>query len=71
MTVDYHSFSQALEKMPKYAKFMNNLLTKKKRIMDDETMELEAGCSAIIQKSIPDKSRYLGSFTIPVTIGRL
>jgi len=53
-----------------YAKFMKELLTKKKRIMDDE-IELEAGCSATIQKSIPEKSRDPGSFTILVTIGKL
>jgi len=39
--------------MPTYAKFMKDFLTKKRRIMDDETVELEAGCTAIIQKSIP------------------
>ena len=30
-------FSKALEQMPTYAKFMKDLLTKKRRIMDDET----------------------------------
>ena len=34
-------------------------------------MELEAGCSAIIQKSLPQKSKDPRSFTIPVTIGTL
>jgi len=34
-------------------------------------MELEAGCSAIIQKSLPQKFKDPGSFTIPVTIGTL
>ncbi|XP_047180403.1 uncharacterized protein LOC124847056 [Vigna umbellata] len=34
-------------------------------------MELEAGCNAIIQKSLPQKSKDPGSFTIPVTIGTL
>jgi len=52
--------------MPTYAKFMKELLTMKRRIMVDETIELEARCSAIIQKSNPEKSRDLGSFTIPV-----
>jgi len=37
-----------LEKIQKYDKFMKDLLTKKRRIMDDETMELEVGCTAII-----------------------
>ena len=41
-------FSEALEQMPTYAKFMKELLTKNKRTKDDETVELEAGCNAII-----------------------
>jgi len=32
---------------------------------------LEVGCSAIIQKSLPQKSRDPESFTFPVTIGNL
>ena len=39
--------------------------------MDDEIVELEAGCNAIIQKSILEKSRDPNSFSIPVTIGKL
>lgn len=34
-------------------------------------MELEASSSAIIQKSLPEKSEDLGSFTLLVTIGNL
>ena len=32
-------------------------------------MELEVGCSAIIQKSLPQKSKDPGNFTLPVIIG--
>jgi len=63
-------FLDAMEQMPTYAKFMKELLTKKRKFFE-ETVELEAGCSAIIQKSLPQKSKDLGSFTIPVTIGTL
>jgi len=35
-------FSEALEQMPTYAKFMKELLTKKRRITNDEIVELEA-----------------------------
>ncbi|XP_020209283.1 uncharacterized protein LOC109794224 [Cajanus cajan] len=65
------TFVEALEHMPSYARFMKELLTKKRKLSEDETVELEAGCSAIIQKSLPQKSRDLGSFTLPVTIGNL
>ena len=64
-------FTEALEQMLTYARFMKELLTKKRKIPDQETVELEAGCSAIIQKSLSQKSRDPGSFTLPVTIGNL
>ncbi|XP_058726286.1 uncharacterized protein LOC131597616 [Vicia villosa] len=41
-------FSEALEKMPKYAKFTKKMLTKKKKYTDEETVVLDAHCSAII-----------------------
>ena len=34
-------------------------------------MELEDGCSSIIQKTLPHKTKDTGSFTIPITIGTL
>jgi len=64
-------FTEALEQMPTYVRFMKELLTKKRKIPDQETVELEAGCSAIIQKSLPQKSRDPRSFTLPVTIRNL
>jgi len=63
-------FLDAMEQMPTYAKFMKELLTKKRRF-SEEIVELEAGCSATIQKSLPQKSKDPGSFKIPVTIGTL
>nr|KYP65343.1 hypothetical protein KK1_011576 [Cajanus cajan] len=64
-------FAEASEQMPSYARFMKELLTKKRTLSEDGTVELEAGCSAIIQKSLPQKSRDPGSFTLPVTIGNV
>jgi len=64
-------FTKALEQMSTYAKFMKELLTKKRKFNDQEIIELEAGCSAIIQKSLPQKSRDPRSFTLPITIGNL
>ena len=34
-------FTKALEQMSTYAKYMKEFLTKKRRIIDDETIELE------------------------------
>ncbi|CAL0301452.1 unnamed protein product [Lupinus luteus] len=56
--------------MTLYANLMKDLLTKKRKF-SEETVTLEVGCSAIIQKSILEKTKDPGNFTIPVTIGEL
>ncbi|XP_068475086.1 uncharacterized protein [Phaseolus vulgaris] len=55
--------------MPTYAKFMKDPLTKKRILKEQGIVELEARCMAIIKKSLRQKSRDPGSFTLPVTIG--
>ena len=42
------TFSKALEQMSTYAKFMKEFLTKKIKILEDETVEFEADYNAII-----------------------
>jgi len=61
-------FTEGLEQIPTWARFMKELLTKKRKLPEQETVELETGCTAIIQKSLPQKSRDSGSFTLPVTM---
>ncbi|GAU10100.1 hypothetical protein TSUD_419960, partial [Trifolium subterraneum] len=63
-------FSEALEQMPTYAKFMKEILTKKK-IINEETIHLDASCSAIIQRTLPTKEKDPGRVTLPVTIGNV
>ncbi|KAJ8769817.1 hypothetical protein K2173_008223 [Erythroxylum novogranatense] len=55
--------------MPSYAKFMKDVLSKKKRLGDHETVALTEECSAILQKKLPPKLKDHGSFTIPCVIG--
>jgi len=50
---------------------MKDILIKKRRFLEEETINLEVGCSAIIQKSFPSKSKDPCSFTIPFTVGTL
>ncbi|XP_052729898.1 uncharacterized protein LOC108327226 [Vigna angularis] len=64
-------FSEALQQMPVYAKFMKELLTKKRKYIEEETIEVQGNCTAIIQKLLPPKFKDPGSFTIPCTIGKL
>lgn len=62
-------FSEALEQMPTYAKFMNDVLTNKRRYIDQETITFDASCSAIIQKTLPGKESDPGRVTLPDNIG--
>ncbi|XP_031283987.1 uncharacterized protein LOC116142714 [Pistacia vera] len=62
-------FVDMLEQIPKYAKFVNEILTKKRRLQEHETVKFTKECSALLQKKLPLKSRDLGSFSIPCTIG--
>ncbi|XP_022843229.1 uncharacterized protein LOC111366765 [Olea europaea var. sylvestris] len=63
-------FSQhALEQMPNYAKFMKEVMSKKRKLEEYETIKLTEECSAIVQKKLPQKRKDPGSFTIPCTIG--
>ena len=63
------SFADVLEQMPNYVKFMKDILSKKRRLSDFETVNLTEECSAILQRKLPQKLKYPGSFTIPCTIG--
>ena len=62
-------FADALEQMPSYVKFMKDILSKKRRLSDFETVNLTEECSTIIQRKLPQKLKDPGSFTIPCTIG--
>ncbi|XP_009604131.1 uncharacterized protein [Nicotiana tomentosiformis] len=61
-------FVEALEKMLGYAKFMKNLVTKKKNV-NFETIKVTHQCSAIISQIGVEKIEDPGAFTIPCAIG--
>ena len=49
-------FSEVLEKMPQYAKFMKEILSKKRRLSEmDEVVAMTEECSSIIQRKLPVK----------------
>ena len=61
---------EALQQMPSYAKFMKDLVTKKRSVTfeDDDTMQ---HFSAIATRSLVQKKEDPGAFTIPCTVGSL
>ena len=63
------TFVEALAQMPHYAKFMKDILSKKRKFDEEGEVSLLATCSAVIQKNFPMRMQDSGSFTIPYTIG--
>ncbi|KAJ9566127.1 hypothetical protein OSB04_002093 [Centaurea solstitialis] len=60
---------EATEQMPNYAKFLKDILSKKKKLTEYETIALTKECSALVTNKIPPKLKDPGSFTIPCSIG--
>ncbi|CAN6566279.1 unnamed protein product [Malus baccata var. baccata] len=59
----------AIKQVPKYAKFMNELCTTRKRASNKEVVRVSENVSAVLQRKLPPKCKDLGSFTIPCVIG--
>ena len=48
---------------------MKDILGKKRKIIEEGIVSLTTTCSAVIQKTLPEKIQDPGSFTIPYKIG--
>ncbi|GKE27708.1 hypothetical protein Tco_1443092 [Tanacetum coccineum] len=64
-------FIVALKQMPKYAKFMKDLLSKKGRMEETFRITLNEICYALLLNEIPLKEKDPGSFTIQCIIGNV
>ncbi|XP_061372557.1 uncharacterized protein LOC133315031 [Gastrolobium bilobum] len=61
-------FSEALENMSLYAKFMKDLLSNRHKLREMETIALTKESSVVIKKGLPSKVKDPGRFSIPCTI---
>ncbi|GJY28127.1 reverse transcriptase domain-containing protein [Tanacetum coccineum] len=57
--------------MLKYAKFMKDLLARKRKTEETSKITLNERCSAVLLNKIPFKEKDPGSFTIPCVIGKM
>ena len=62
-------FTEVVTQMPLYAKFLKDMLSKKRKIVEEGIVNLIATCSAVIKKELQEKMKDPGSFTIPCIIG--
>ncbi|KAL4384914.1 hypothetical protein GQ457_15G017330 [Hibiscus cannabinus] len=60
---------EALQQMPNYAKFLKDMVTRKKRIEEFETVAATETCLALMHNKVPAKKTDPGSFTINCLIG--
>ena len=63
-------FAEVISQMPLYAKFLKEVLSKKRKIAEEGIVNLTATCSAIIQQKLPAKMKDPSNFTIPCSIGK-
>ncbi|CAN6697873.1 unnamed protein product [Malus baccata var. baccata] len=59
----------ATKQVPRYAKFLKELCTTRKRMSTKEVVKVGENVSAILQRKLPPKCKDPGSFTIPCVIG--
>ncbi|CAN6552453.1 unnamed protein product [Malus baccata var. baccata] len=60
---------EAIKQVPKYAKFLKELCTNKRRMSNKEVVKVSENVSAVLQRKLPTKCKDPGSFTIPCIIG--
>ncbi|XP_075074787.1 uncharacterized protein LOC142162341 [Nicotiana tabacum] len=59
-----------LQEVPKYAKYIKDIVANKRRLTEFETVALTEECSSKIQGKLPQKLNDPGSFTIQISIGK-
>nr|XP_027083751.1 uncharacterized protein LOC113706058 [Coffea arabica] len=59
---------EAIKQVPKYAKFLKDLCTHKRKLRGDERVAMGENVSAMLQRKLPPKCGDPGMFTIPCKI---
>nr|XP_009770951.1 PREDICTED: uncharacterized protein LOC104221571 [Nicotiana sylvestris] len=59
-----------LQKVPKYAKYIKDIVANKRRLTEFETVALTKECSSRIQSKLPHKLKDPCSFTIQISISK-
>ena len=64
-------FLDAVTQMPKYAKYLKDIISNKRKWEDYETIPMNEECSIVIRKKLPPKLKDPGSITIPFVVSKL
>lgn len=60
-----------IKQVPRYAKFLKELCTNKRKLRGNETINMSENVSAVLQKKLPPKCKDPGVFTIPCKRGNV
>ncbi|XP_021713487.1 uncharacterized protein LOC110681647 [Chenopodium quinoa] len=60
--------TEAMTQMPRYSKFLKDILSGKRDCNEINLVELGECCSALIHNELPNKMKDLGNFSIPCKI---
>ncbi|KAI3706942.1 hypothetical protein L6452_25039 [Arctium lappa] len=61
----------AIKQVPRYAKFLKELCTNKRKLKGNEKISMNQNVSAVLQKRLPPKCNDPGMFTIPCKVGNV
>ncbi|XP_019155105.1 PREDICTED: uncharacterized protein LOC109151969 [Ipomoea nil] len=61
----------AIKQIPRYAKFLKELCTNRRKLKGNEMVSMGESVSAILQKKLPPKCKDPGMFAIPCKIGNV
>ncbi|PIN09707.1 hypothetical protein CDL12_17709 [Handroanthus impetiginosus] len=61
----------AIKRIPRYAKFLKELYTNKKKLKGNERINVGENISAVLQRKLPPKCKDPGMFSIPCKIGSI
>nr|XP_012461583.1 unnamed protein product [Gossypium raimondii] len=65
------SLLDAIKQIPRYAKFLKELCTNKRKLTGNERVNVGENVSAVLQRKMPAKCKDRGMFAIPCKIGHL
>ncbi|CAM8986731.1 unnamed protein product [Rhodiola kirilowii] len=64
-------FHEVITQNPTYAKFLKDIVSNRRVIEESSMVALNVECSAIVQSRMPKKMQDHGSFSIPISLGKI
>ncbi|CAM8923561.1 unnamed protein product [Rhodiola kirilowii] len=64
-------FHEVITQNPTYAKFLKDIVSNRRVIEESSIVALNVECSAIVQSRMPKKMQDHGSFSIPISLGKV